>query len=282
MTASKEVPHPQPMIDDPWLDAFHAEYMDLETLDSVLPILAGLALVDSLSFGTLAIPVWLLIAPGRPRPHRVLLYLFIIAAFYFVVGALLLQGIDVLLPLAGIDWNDPGVHRFLFFVGAGLVVLSFAIDTKKQRERRAERAASGNTRLGRWRRAVTGESETSESDSSPDGSRTKPGLRPVLTLALVAGILEVATMLPYLAGIGIISANEVPESTRFWVLGGYCLVMILPAIVLLVARLVAGKTVVGPLTRLDDWFNRKSGSAFAWIIGIVGAVIVVHTLPAMR
>ncbi|WP_460682653.1 GAP family protein [Nesterenkonia populi] len=259
--------------------------MDFETLNSVLPVLPlllGLALVDSLSFGTLAIPVWLLIAPGRPRPHRVLLYLLIIAGFYFVVGALLLQGIDVLLPLTGIDWNDPAVHRFLFFVGAGLVVLSFAIDTKKQRERRAERAASGDTRLGRWRRAITGESEASGSGSSPGGSRTKPGLRPVLMLALVAGILEVATMLPYLAGIGIISANDVPENTRFWLLGGYSLVMILPAIVLLIARLIAGKTVIGPLTRLDDWFNRKSGSAFAWIIGIVGAVIVVHTLPAMQ
>ncbi len=275
------------MIDDGYHLPFHSECMEFDMLNSVLPVLpalAGLALVDSLSFGTLAIPVWLLLAPGRPRPGRVLLYLFIIAAFYFVVGVLLFQGIDILVPLTGIDWNDPSVLRFLFFVGLALVVLSFAIDTKKMRERRANLASSGNTRHARWRKAVAGETEPASSSSSNSVvlPRTKPSLRPVLTLALVAGLLEVATMVPYLAGIGIISANKVPENARLWILGGYCIVMILPAIVLLLARIVVRTKVVSSLTRLDDWFSKKSGSAFAWIIGIVGVVIVVHTLPSMQ
>src|SRR5690606_13354204 len=44
--------------------------------------LAVLALIDSTSFGTLLIPLWLLLSPGRPSPHRVLLFLGTVAAFY--------------------------------------------------------------------------------------------------------------------------------------------------------------------------------------------------------
>ena len=48
--------------------------------------LAALALIDSTSFGTLLIPIWLLLAPGRVRAGRMLVYLGTIAVFYFAVG----------------------------------------------------------------------------------------------------------------------------------------------------------------------------------------------------
>lgn len=51
--------------------------------------LAGLALVDSTSIGTLFIPIWLLLAPGRVSVRRILVYLGTIAAFYFAVGLVL-------------------------------------------------------------------------------------------------------------------------------------------------------------------------------------------------
>ena len=56
--------------------------MDLDLLTgaaltgpALLGALALLALVDSTSFGTLLIPTWLLLAPGRLRPGRILIYL---------------------------------------------------------------------------------------------------------------------------------------------------------------------------------------------------------------
>lgn len=53
--------------------------------------LAGLALLDSLSVGTLVIPVLMLLSP-RVRAGSVLRYLSALAAFYFAIGLVLLAG----------------------------------------------------------------------------------------------------------------------------------------------------------------------------------------------
>jgi hypothetical protein len=54
--------------------------------------LLGLALVDSTSFGTLLIPVWLMLAPGRVAAGRVVLFLGTVAASYLLLGVALLTG----------------------------------------------------------------------------------------------------------------------------------------------------------------------------------------------
>jgi hypothetical protein len=48
--------------------------------------LAVLALIDSTSFGTLLIPICLMLSPERLRARRIVLYLTVIGAFYFVLG----------------------------------------------------------------------------------------------------------------------------------------------------------------------------------------------------
>ena len=53
--------------------------------------LAGLALVDSTSFGTLVLPLMMLLAP-QVRTRNVVVYLCTIAVFYFGVGVALLAG----------------------------------------------------------------------------------------------------------------------------------------------------------------------------------------------
>jgi hypothetical protein len=45
-----------------------------------------LALIDSLSIGTLLIPIFFLLTPGRAPAGKLLAYLATIAGFYFVVG----------------------------------------------------------------------------------------------------------------------------------------------------------------------------------------------------
>lgn len=68
--------------------------MDLALFGS----LAVLALIDSTSFGTLLIPIWLLLHPGRIRSGRILVFLFTVAAFYFAVGVAVVLGADAFLP----------------------------------------------------------------------------------------------------------------------------------------------------------------------------------------
>ena len=133
--------------------------------------------------------------------------------------------------------------------GVALFFWSFRLE-------RGNRTAAGSGRLLRWReRALT------------DGG----GVAALAGLALTAAAAEVTTMLPYLAAIGMITTAALPGTQIALVMAGYCLTMITPALVLLVARTAAGKHVIPLLTRLSDWMIRSN--AVAWIVGIVGFLL---------
>lgn len=243
-----------------------------ESLDALLamaPVLVGLALVDSLSVGTLLVPVWLLLSPGRLRPRRVLLYLGTIATFYLVVGAALLTGIDVFFGRFEIDWQQPQLRVGLFLIGLFLLVLSFILEPPGGRSAEGRGRDQRRSRLMRWRDGLVG-----SGNGSTNGQRL--AVAGVGVLALTAGMLEVATMVPYLAGVGIVAAEGVPFTTALMVLAGYCLVMILPALLLLAARMSVPHVVEGFLRRIDVWSQNHAASTAAWIIGIVGVILMIH------
>lgn len=54
--------------------------------------LAGLALVDSTSIGTLIIPIFLMLSNRPALGRRALVYLTTVACFYFVIGVALVLG----------------------------------------------------------------------------------------------------------------------------------------------------------------------------------------------
>ncbi|MGO1583513.1 MAG: GAP family protein [Actinomycetaceae bacterium] len=296
-------------------------------------ILAVLALIDSTSFGTLLIPVWLMLAPGRVRPGRVLIFLGTVAGFYLLVGIAVMLGADAFLAAFGDVLAGRPMAVVMVVVGAALVIGSFAIDSPSAKRRAAEQAATGGGRIGRWRARAMG---TGPQDSSPDAGARVPGsagaghvvpestgpgnvvrngmapapssapgrvtathpqqARPALTepaavrgsvaplmgLALGAAAIEVASMLPYLAGIGLIS-SEGPgwPGSVLW-LAAYCVVMIAPALVLLAGRVFAARLLDGPLHRLDAFLTRTSASTTAWVVGIVGAILALNGLVALN
>jgi hypothetical protein len=94
-----------------------------------------------------------------------------------------------------------------------------------------------------------------------------------MAVAVAAGLVEVATMLPYLVAMGMLAEAPLAMPLRFGALAAYCAVMILPAIVLLVLRIVAAPLVERPLARLAAWMERTGRENTAWIIGIVGFLI---------
>lgn len=100
-----------------------------------------LALTDSLSFGTLLVPVWLLMAPGKMHPHRILLYLSTVAAVYYGIGIVLMAGGRALLEGATGLLDSPTALVARLAIGVALLILSFALDTKPAQARAAERAA---------------------------------------------------------------------------------------------------------------------------------------------
>lgn len=228
-------------------------------LELALPLVA-LALVDSLSFGTLLIPVWLLLAPGRLRPSRVLVFLGTVAGFYFAVGLLLAAGAVSFLA-DGEFLESPMAGRAQFVLGAGLLVWSFFIGRKKTTDAAAEGSDATPGRLLRWR-------DRAMSEGGGRGS-----LGSLVALALTAAVLEVATMLPYLAAVGLISGSELDGGGRGVTLAAYCAVMVVPALVLLAARMLARRLVEPLLERLAGWMAREGAETTAWIVGIVGFLV---------
>ncbi|MEK8226362.1 GAP family protein [Oerskovia sp. M15] len=56
-------------------------------------------------------------------------------------------------------------------------------------------------------------------------------------------------------------------------LAGYCVVMVLPALVLTAGRVLAARQVEPVLARLNGWMTRNAASTTAWVVGIVGFLV---------
>jgi cytochrome c biogenesis protein CcdA len=231
----------------------------------LLVTLAVLALIDSTSFGTLLVPVWLLMAPGRVRVDRMTLYLASIAAFYAVVGLVVMLGAGAVLGQLDGLLENRAVRLAQLVLGVGLFAYSFTLDSKKARERAAAGEVSG--RGWRWRERALG--------------TDKGSVLSLAALAVTMGLVEVATMLPYLAAIGLITTSGSGGPTDVVLLLAYCLVMVLPAAVLTTARVMAAHRIERPLRRLDAWLTRNAASTTAWVVGIVGFLLARDAVGAL-
>ena len=80
-------------------------------------------------------------------------------------------------------------------------------------------------------------------------------------------------MLPYIVAMTMLADAGFDTPLRVLSLVGYCALMILPAVVLLVLRLVAAPLVQRPLERFAAWMERTGAENTAWIIGIIGFLI---------
>lgn len=226
--------------------------MDLLT-NTPLPVaLLILALADGLSVGTLLIPLFLLIAPGRVRAGRILLYLATIAAFYLAVGMLLMLGLVNIIEVAGALISSTGGQIALLVIGAAMLVTAVVMPTR-HRERGGEPG-----RLVRWRARML-------------DPQTTPLV--VMGVALAAGIVEVAGMLPYLIGMTMIANEPIGLGSQYLLLVAYCLVMVVPALILLAARLLAASVVERPLARFAAWMQRTGAENTAWLLGLAGFFI---------
>lgn len=228
-----------------------------------------LALVDSTSMGTLVLPLVLLLflpvggrLAARAIALRVALYLAVIALFYWLLGLLLLSGVRLALEPLGEILSSRAGAVVVIAVGIGLIILSWWIDPKEIRKRGGDPDAS----IRRW------------VERAQRAARTKTGW---VALALAAGMVEVATMLPYLAAIGGLGRSDLSFWASAVALIAYCVIMILPALVLAAVRFLLGHRVDAPVARLRDWAVRTAPTTVAWVVGIVGVVILVRVVPTL-
>jgi hypothetical protein len=215
---------------------------------ALLGPLAVLALIDSTSFGTLLIPIWLMLHPGPVRAGRLLVFLGTVAAFYFAVGVAVAAGAGAVLPnLATLVESRP-FGWVQLTVGVALFFLSFRMGRKKG-------ADAGGGRLARWR----------------ERAMTTGSVAGLIGLALTAVAIELGSMLPYLAAIGLVTTEQLPPTQVAVIMAGYCLVMIVPALTLLGARLALGQRIEPVLERISRWL--ANSETLAWVVGIVGFLL---------
>ncbi len=228
--------------------------------------LVVLALVDSTSMGTLVIPLILLVVGeggARRVTARTLLYLVVIGVFYLLLGVALLAGLLPVMDRFGHLLAAPQTMVLLAAVGAALLVWSFRIDPKAIAKRGGDPEASARRWTARARHA---------------SGRTSA----LIALALGAGLIEAASMIPYLAALGIVADMGIGLPRGALVLVGYCAVMILPGVVLCGARLLLGARGDRFLERAHDWAVRNASGAFSWTVGIIGVLLLLNTAgPAL-
>ncbi len=212
---------------------------------ALLGTLIGLALIDSTSIGTVGVPVMLTLArvPGR----RQLVYLGTITLFYFLVGALVLVGLGSFRDAAGDALAGTTAQVVQLILGIAMFALSFRFDPKR--------------RPGKPARSWVPAQSTN---------------RAMITLGLTSGMLELATMVPYIAAIGILTRSGLSFLEQAVMLGGYTAVMALPALLLIGIATYAGPRIDGFLKRIEGWITRNSDGVIGWALGIVGFLLAVN------
>ncbi|TFH73746.1 hypothetical protein E3V39_11220 [Gammaproteobacteria bacterium LSUCC0112] len=229
--------------------------------------LTGLALIDSTSIGTLLIPIWLLLDHRQVRASSMMIYLLTIAGFYLLMGLAIMFGADLLASAENpapsneaLPTNSITALLLLIAqlaIGIVLFVISFRFDSSKP---------SATSRVERWKQKAA-DATTS--------------VRFLMGLALFAALAEVATMLPYLGAIALIATAQLPWHLVFILMFAYCLMMILPAMVLLVLRMLLGERIRPILITVDSWITKNAASALGWVLGIAGFLIASDALTRL-
>ena len=218
-------------------------------MDASLLALPVLALIDSTSFGTLLIPVWLMTSRHvLVRQH--LLYLAIVVACYWALGLALAFGLSAVWTDIRVLIDTTPVRVVQLLLGLALLVYALLP--------RAWRPAGRPGRATRWR-----------DEQFRDGAST----RPLVVLALVAVGLEALTMLPYLAAVALLASADLSGPVVMMLLFGYCLVMILPALLPLSVRRLAARRIEPLLQRLERLAAQGGTEATLWAAGVIGVLL---------
>ena len=203
--------------------------------------LLSLALLDSLSTGTLVIPLIFLAQP-RFQVRTLALYCLTLGLFYTALGTLLLLGVEA------ITWNHPifsSQGRYWIQLILGAILFAYGVLSPSPDSRASEI---------KWRTRL-------EKVTNP---------RAAIFIALLAGVLEAATMLPYLAAISMLNTWDSTIITKLIVLIGYCLIMFIPAVTLLVIRRLASPWITPKLDHFVSLATRNADGAILWIAAIIG------------
>jgi cytochrome c biogenesis protein CcdA len=211
---------------------------------TLIPVVVGLALIDSINPSAIGMTIYLLLSRQRYLP-AVACYLLGVFGTYFAAGIALVYGASLIAGDGRTWWYSPWAYAIEACVGVALLVYSFAAPKQKPPSRRQSQAA-------------------------------RAGAARLILLGAIISMVEFATALPYLAAIALLVRAELGwGSVALLVL--YNAVMNLPPVLLVIAyRISASRW----RRRLENWqarLSQGSRATWLWIAGILGALPLVDS-----
>lgn len=230
----------------------------------ILGTILVFALVDSLNPSVIGVTLYLLLTGGAATSGadgagtttlvrhgtttKVLTYVGTVAGTYFTIGVALMLGLSALSDQIAAAAEHPVTYALVGALGVGMLVWSL-VDSHRDK-RHPDRHAGKRSR-------------------TPVSDR----LGALVSLGLVVTLLEFSTAMPFLAAIGLMTAEGFTVGTWLPVLAGYTVVMNLPPVLLLAAHKLLSDRIQDRLERWRDKLTANSRKTMQWIIGIVGFLL---------
>jgi cytochrome c biogenesis protein CcdA len=207
----------------------------------VLLGLLALALVDSINPSAIVVTLYLL---SRERVSaQVVVYVAAIFLTYLTLGAMMMSGIDALLPsLATLGSGRLG----LIVQGlVGLAMFLYAI--------RAPAAAT----------------------SAPPVEPAASTYAALVLLGVTVTAMELPTAVPYFGAIALLTTADLPMAQWLALLVLYNAIFVLPPVLLVVGHIVAGRRLEARYADLRARLQAGARETMHWILGLVGGGLCV-------
>lgn len=203
--------------------------------------LLALALVDSINPSAIVVTLYLL---GHQRvPAQVVVYVAAIFVTYLTLGAMMMSGIDALLPSVRTLAN--GRLGFVVQSLVGLAMLVYAV-----------RASATGT-------------------SAP---RVEPRASTYAALALLGvtvTTMELLTAVPYFGAIALLTAADLSAAQWLPLLAVYNTIFVLPPVILLLGHIIGGRRLEARYAELRERLQTGAHETMSWILGLVGGGLLV-------
>jgi cytochrome c biogenesis protein CcdA len=201
----------------------------------------ALALVDSINPSAIVVTLYLL---SRERVQtQVVVYVAAIFLTYLTLGAIMMLGIDALLP----SLRTTGDGRVGLIVQGliGLAMLLYAIraPAKPKSARQVEQSASTYAALA--------------------------------LLGVTVTTMELPTAVPYFGAIALLTAADLPMARWLSLLILYNAIFVLPPVLLLLGHIVFERRLDARYADLRDRLQAGASETMLWILGLVGGGLLV-------
>ena len=198
--------------------------------------LLALALVDSINPSAIVVTLYLL--SGGRVPAQIMVYVAAIFLTYLTLGAIMMSGIDALLPsLETMGGGRPGL---IVQALVGLAMLLYAL------------RAPSTVR------------------PAPPAAPSASSYAALALLGVTVTTMELPTAVPYFGAIALLTAADLAVAQWLPLLVLYNAVFVLPPVLLLAGHIVTGGRLDARYAGLRDRVQAGARQTLAWVLGLVG------------